>query len=276
MTTNHNQYEMAVVANDFHVPYHDEKALKLLERFLSDQQPDIFIINGDFLDMWEISQFDRVPKFGKTFMEEIKTGKKILGRFRKILPETKIIYIEGNHEFRFRKYLIKSAPELYGLPGLSIPDLLDLKRLKIIYNPVKEGANKFSDNFIRLGDLYIGHWDKVNKHAGYTAKNLLDEKGVSLLQGHTHRFGVSARRYVDGQELIGIENFCLCRLDPYYVSKPSWSQGFSVIFHRKRKKRFHVYPIVFVGNRFFFGNKEYSINGIKGDGFTVHRKLNIS
>ena len=40
---------MAVVANDFHVPHHDNKALKLLEIFLADQKPEVFIINGDFL-----------------------------------------------------------------------------------------------------------------------------------------------------------------------------------------------------------------------------------
>ncbi|MDA2921156.1 metallophosphoesterase, partial [Desulfobacterota bacterium AH_259_B03_O07] len=253
MKTKQTQYEMAVVANDLHVPHHDEKALKLLERFLVDQQPDVFIINGDFLDMWEVSQFDRVPKFGKSLTQELKEGRKMLQRFRKILPKAKIIYIEGNHDFRLRKYLIRNAPELYGLPGLSIPDLLGLKELNIIYKPVKEGANKFSDNWIRLGDLYVGHWDKVNKHAGYTAKNLLDDKGVSLLQGHTHRHGVSARRYVDGKELIGIENFCLCRLDPYYISKPNWSQGFSVVYRKKRTRRFHVYPIIFVEYKFFFG-----------------------
>ena len=260
-TRTKTKYEMAVVANDFHVPFHDPKATKLLEKFLADQKPDLFVINGDFLDMWEISQFDRNPKFGRPLLGEIEEGKKILKRFRKILPKAKIIYVEGNHEYRLRKYLIRKAPELYGLPGLSISDLLDLKNLGITYKAVKEGANKFSDNWIKMGYLYIGHWDKANKHAGYTAKNLLDEKGVSLLQGHTHRHGVSARRYVDGKELIGVENFCMCRLDPYYVSKPSWSQGFSVVYRKKNTGRFHIYPIIFVEYKFFFGNKEYSLKG---------------
>ncbi len=161
MKTKQTQYEMVVVANDIHVPYHDKKALKLLLRFLKDQKPDTLVINGDFLDMWEVSQFDRVPKFGKSLIEEIQEGKKILRRFRTILPHARIIYVEGNHEFRFKKLLIKAVPELYGLPGLSVPDLLELKKLNISYKAVKEGANKFSDNWIKMGDLYIGHWDKV-------------------------------------------------------------------------------------------------------------------
>ena len=54
----------------------------------------------------------------KEFIEEIKIGKKILKSFRRILRRARITWIEGNHEFRLRKYLIKNAKELYGLPGL--------------------------------------------------------------------------------------------------------------------------------------------------------------
>jgi hypothetical protein len=174
------------------------------------------------MDCWKISKFDKAPKVGKDLKIEIQLTRSYVEQLRKVAPKAEIIYIEGNHEFLLKQYLIINAPELYGLPGLSIPELLNLKELNITYKPVKEGANSFSDNWIRLGDLYIGDWNKVNKHAGYTAKNLLDEKGVSLLQGHSHKYGVSARRYVDGKEFIGIKNFCMCRLDPYYyVSKPS-------------------------------------------------------
>lgn len=39
-------------------------------------------------------------------------------------------------------------------------------------------ASRFSDTFIKFGDLYVGYWDTVAKEGGYTAKRL-DEKGVS-------------------------------------------------------------------------------------------------
>ena len=63
----------------------------------------------------------------------------------------------SNHEFRLRKYLIQNARELYGLPGASVPDIFDLKRLKIEHAACHELATKFTDNFIRVGDLYVGH-----------------------------------------------------------------------------------------------------------------------
>jgi len=30
--------------------------------------------------------------------------------------------------------------------------------------------------------------------------------------------------------------------------------------------RFHLYPIAFVGYKFFFGDKEYSLNGMRRNG----------
>src|SRR5712664_582989 len=123
-------YELAVIANDFHIPFHDERALLLFKLFLRRERPDWVILNGDLQDCWEISNYDLTPRAGKEFKEEIEKGKRILRAFRRRLPRVRITWIEGNHEFRLRKYLIQKARELYGLPGLSVPELFDLKRLK--------------------------------------------------------------------------------------------------------------------------------------------------
>ena len=145
-----------------------------------------------------------------------------------------------------------------------MPDIFDLKRLKIEYVPCHELATKFTDNFIRVGDLYVGHWDKVSKNAAYAAKLLVEEKGVSLLQGHTHRFGAHARTTVDGRVLLGIENFSMCSRHQSYVSRPNWQLGFSVIYLHARSGRFHLFPILIdPHHRFVWRNTEYSLDGIR-------------
>src|SRR2546428_1462054 len=135
-------YQLVVIANDFQIPFHDEKALLLFKMFLRRERPDWLILNGDFQDFWEISSYDLTPRSGKEFEHEIETGKKILRSFRRSLPRARITCVEGNHEFRLRKYLIQNARELYGLPGVSVPDIFDLKRLKIEYAPCHELATK--------------------------------------------------------------------------------------------------------------------------------------
>jgi hypothetical protein len=38
-------------------------------------------------------------------------------------------------------------------------------------------VSKFTDNFIRVGNLYVGHWDTVASEGGYAAKRLVEDKG---------------------------------------------------------------------------------------------------
>ncbi len=79
-------YQLAVVCNDLQIPFHDEKALLLFKLFLHRERPDWLILNGDFQDFWEISNYDLTPRTGKEFRREIEAGKKILRSFRRSLP----------------------------------------------------------------------------------------------------------------------------------------------------------------------------------------------
>jgi len=38
---------LVVIANDFQIPFHDEKALLLFKMFLRRERPDWLIMNGD-------------------------------------------------------------------------------------------------------------------------------------------------------------------------------------------------------------------------------------
>jgi hypothetical protein len=105
---------LVVVANDFQIPFHDEKALLLFKMFLRRERPDWLILNGDFQDFWEISSYDLTPRSGKDFKREIEIGRGILRSFRRSLPNARITWIEGNHEFRLRKYLIQRHTHRFG------------------------------------------------------------------------------------------------------------------------------------------------------------------
>ena len=73
--------------------------------------------------------------------------------------------------------------------------------------------------------LLVGHFNKASKHSCYTAKQLVDQYKMSVLQGHTHRLGLY---YVTGKKntYIGIEGGCLCDLHPEYIMNPNWQGGF--------------------------------------------------
>src|SRR5204862_6845273 len=97
--------------------------------FLRRERPDWLILNGDFQDFWEISSYDLTPRADQEFKRAIEAGQKILRSFRRSLRHARISWVEPNHEFRLRNYLIQNARELYGVPGVSTPAILDLRWL---------------------------------------------------------------------------------------------------------------------------------------------------
>lgn len=250
------QIKKLVSAGDFHIPHHDPILFDLFVDFLADFQPDILVINGDYLDCFAISKFDKVPH-RETLKSEFEIGIKMLGRIRHAIPNAKIYMIEGNHEFRLRQYLIRNAPELYEVSP-TVADYLRLDDFKVEWVGTKPSASKWIDTYKRFGQLYVGHWDRVNKHSAYTAKALVEEKGISLVQNHVHRIGQHNRRLEDGRQLVGIEAGCMCDLNPDYMGHANWQHGFFVAYlDEDGSGRFHHTIVQVLGYKFFFGGKVY-------------------
>ena len=247
-------YERCVIANDFHYPYQDDKVIKLWFKFLEDFKPDTVIINGDLLDCWALSKFDKNPKEGRKFKEEVDMGESFFQELRLTLPKAHLVYIFGNHEYRLQKYIVQQAPELIWFEGLSLQDLMHLHKydVEVVNSGLKE-------SFYQYGDLFVGHYNKVSKHGGYTVKNLIDDYGVSLLQAHTHRFGLHIRKTLDNRWIGGYENGCMCNLSPSYMLSPNWCHGFSVVFKEKNDGRFQVVQVPIIKGKFFFGTKEFKV-----------------
>ena len=230
-------WETSVVLGDTHYPFHDVKAVNLVLAFIKWFQPDKIFLNGDIVDCWDISSFDKPVSIENRLKDELEQVRHFLKLLREYAPHAESIYIFGNHEYRFEKYVSRFARNLAGLEGLTLEEQLHLKELNVITI-----NGHLRENFYRYGYLLIGHFNRVNKFSAYTAKNLLEEKGMSLIQNHTHRGGTSYKRdYRDTK--IACENFCLCDLNPPYLQIPNWQLGFSTIFTNRKTKLFKIVPM---------------------------------
>lgn len=241
--------ETAVVINDLHIPFEDDKAVKLVLKFIKKIKPDQIFLNGDVLDCFSLSKFPK-PLYIQTAMyEEIAKVEDFLDKLRKVAPKAKIDYIFGNHENRFDKHLYDRSPEFYRLKGSSLEEQLQLEDRDIVAH---NSHNR--ENFIRYGHLLIGHFNKVSKHSAYTAKALLDDYCMSLIQAHTHRGGIHFKTtYKD--TMVAVENFCLCSVDPHWVKKPNWQLGLSVVHTDKETDQFHIIPIPIINYRILYGKQ---------------------
>jgi len=248
-----------IVGGDTHIPFHNPQAVALFIQFLRWFKPDTLVINGDFLDCFQLSKYERSPFLEKeTFQEEIKIARTLL---KKMASTCKELYlIEGNHEWRLKKYIQQRARELYWLPGLRMERILglgekDLIRKAVIkYVACPDNLSDFTHNYINLNGLYIGHFHKVLKNAGYTARILRDELGINLITGHTHRIGLTWRQYIEEQKM-GMESGCLCSLEPTYMRNPDWTNGFVVCY--QEGENWTCYPIPIINNQFIFQGRVF-------------------
>lgn len=224
-----------VVISDIHFPYQDDKALKAVYKFLEQHPVDTIILNGDILDFYDVSSFDKDPDRVNSLQKEIDMSTRFFKKLRTIKPDARIVFIKGNHEYRLERYL-KKHPELYSLDALKLPNLLDLKKYNIEY----------SDKGIKLGNLKIIHGDMVRKFSGYTARGELEKHDSSGISSHTHRGGVYYYRTPE-RYLAWFESFCLCDLNPEYINEPNWQQGF--LYGYVEKDSFAVTPIPIVDGK---------------------------
>ena len=171
--------------------------------------------------------------------------------FAKILdnhtaPHAKIIYSEGNHEYRLRKYLISEAKALAGLRALTLEKLLDLDKLKIRWQA--------QDKPYRIGHLLFTHGQLISRWSAMSAKRHFERYGCCVIHGHTHRLG--AFYHTDINDCYGAwEAGCLSTLTPDYVTVPDWQNGFAVVHHCK--KFFSVELVAIIKNQFAFRGRQY-------------------
>ena len=71
--TQTSPYQLAVIANDFQIPFHDERALLLSNSFFATSAPTGSILNGDCQDFWELSSYDSTARTGKEFRRGDRT-----------------------------------------------------------------------------------------------------------------------------------------------------------------------------------------------------------
>jgi len=214
------------------VPWHDQRAWELMLLIAHDQNKMLEIeeinINGDFADFFWFGLHPKLPgqmSIRETLKDEVYQVIKKLEELRNLFPKAKINFIEGNHEFRMVRYLVKKCPELFDL--FTLPEILQFERLNIHYVPFgKNQLHRVLDT-----SLFMRHQPyNMGKHcAASTAHN----KGISLLFGHTHRKQSYTYKRADGVSVTCISGGWLGdRNSPVfdYMDTDDWAQSFNFVF----------------------------------------------
>jgi len=219
----------ALVMADIHAPYHNNEALKAVLNYGRDLDPDIVVLNGDFLDCYDIS-FWKTDPTRMRFPDEVKAAQKVLRKITRAFPDARKVYLEGNHELRLLSFLYDKASKLYGLEVLTVPGLLNLKELgwEFISNRDLLMAGKPP---FKLGDLNVLHGHEMR--VAYTVVNIPRVYFMKAMQpvmiAHHHTSQEYVAKKLDHEYMYSCSIGCLCDLSVEYSPVNNWNAGFAVV-----------------------------------------------
>lgn len=211
-----------VFLSDIHLPFNVN--LSGILKFLKDYKPDEIILGGDIIDAdgtfgidgWTADkvQSDGLP----AFQRDVMLLRRLLEALRKASPKSTFIFLEGNHEERYRRPLSR-YPEL----------------LKGKFDLVKEiGFNgkwiPYGDynSFYKVGDCLFTHGTIFpDAHSKKMAMAYLPNK---VVYGHIHDYQAYTTHNGDPRKpgRFALTAGCLCgRLPDYKKGQPNkWVNGF--------------------------------------------------
>lgn len=230
--------------------------MRVVQALVKDAQPDILIHNGDLVDCWQISDFDKDPHRKGSLQDDLDESTSILRRFRQLAPKAACYLLEGNHEDRLRRLLWRmndrqrELVRLRAFQGaISWPSLLDLGDDWTFVPTHGQAKTRI------LPKLIVKHGTVVRRWSAQTAKAEWERYGKSGTSGHTHRLGLFYTNDFNGAH-VWAETGCTCALNPDYVMDPNWQQGCIVVTYVG--DRFAIEPIYIQGGRALWRGKEYS------------------
>lgn len=253
--------ELTAVLSDAHVPFQDEYAIDLVMKVLEYFKPKRVVLNGDWIDFWQISRFEKDMSEVRTLQDDIYRTHELFVELKQCAPNSEWYFMEGNHEHRLQRYL-KTHPEIKSLKVLDIIKLLKIEELFdrfIKYRPERWTYTIPVDEELWLvkNELIVLHGNYTSTIPGACGRKYLNKYGISGISGHNHTMSSQMKRLKRGN-IVWHEGGCLCKLNPDYMHDPDWHQGFVVVTTYKGRESFHIdnvpilpgYKCVVFGKRF--------------------------
>ena len=210
-------YKKVFVFNDVHLPYHDIDAVTAALDYGKANNPDAILINGDLLDIHQLSHFQRDPT-KKHFDQELIA----MAKFMDILNKTfkcKIYYKFGNHEERYQAFLWQKAKELAGIEEFSLESIIKRRAdCEIIQN---------KRIIVNNGLPYIhGHeYGRAVFSPVNAARGLFLQAKHSCVKGDCHTTSEHTEPNIFGKISTTYSIAALCGLTPLWLPLNKWNHG---------------------------------------------------
>jgi len=227
-----------LVIADWHWPFHDVQACKIILTHAKDSGCDSVLMLGDMCDCHELSRWEKSP-LERKFRDEITLAKEALQGIKEYLKPKRFVWKAGNHEERFCHYLFRHAPALFGIEDFEWENIFKLEKL---------GVEWITDQRpVTCGRLFLIHGHEF-------ARNMMSPvnpaRGVFL---RAHECAVVAHSHTPSshsestfaERMISCWSIgCGCDLHPRYCRHNRWAHGYGILDVEKDNWQFRNFKIV--------------------------------
>jgi hypothetical protein len=251
-----------MLSSDQQFPYQDRRTLDLYFKVMKWFKPDVVDLVGDQSDQFCFSRWSEGRP--AEFLEQIKRASKeedadpfagilelsqseekpvaeFYAQHRKMLKDSEIFVSLGNHDIRAFDYFEKKIPEM--MEQITPESLWRLDSLGIDYIYYNDRPKH------RYGGVHVHHGMSISKHAGESVRNDVDNFGISLARGHSHRLATFNRSYPlrnngAGETIRGWELGHMMDIHhegASYDNVHNWQQGFAIGHIESGKDTFDGY-----------------------------------
>ena len=219
-----------LVISDLQVPYHHEKSVQNLIKFVRKEKFDQVLCVGDELDMQSQSKWAKgTPlEYEGQLDADRETCRDILWE----LGTTDIT--RSNHTDRLYNIIMAKVPAFGALPELRFEKFMKFDELGITFH---KNPMPIAPNWIAVH----GDHTPIKPQGGLSALEAARRHGKNVISGHTHRAGRSAFSEASGgrigRVLHGVEvgNLMDFKQAAYTKGVANWQQAFAIIYVNKSK-----------------------------------------
>lgn len=254
-----SRFKTVLVGSDFHDIECDPFVLSCFIDTAKRLQPDVIVLNGDVLDLYEFSFFSQDPRQFKIKERFDFVKKRIFKPLRELCPRSQISFVMGNHEVRLLKILAEKTPAikvvLADVMGLTLADIFGLDEFEIdlvakldlsVFTP-KDLKQCLKENFKVFYDCFVcSHfkdWDF----------------GMSGSSGHTHRPEVETTANLPRGKISWVTTGCIADTRVEYVyGMDKWTNSFLIAHIDADKKIVSPEHIIIPGDHAVIQGKRYT------------------
>lgn len=228
------RFQDLLVCSDTHDISCDPFFRRLFVDAAKQMRPAKIVLNGDIFDFPEWSKFNNDPRL-YSILDRYNWVQNFIGDLREASPDSEIVFIEGNHEYRMCRKFAEMSPEtktwLSDIHGYDMRKWLGLDKFEVNYYGrgslkafnQKDMNKELSKNYYCFNNQLLFHHFPEAKNRGMPGASGHHHKHVtfpfySRIFGpcEWHQMGSGHMRFNDYQQSMGEQwsnGFLICHVD---------------------------------------------------------------